>query len=40
MSDNLNDAFSALKKMVDSGNIPNEIREGYALVDNINNIYI
>lgn len=34
MSDNLNDAFSALKKMVDSGNIPNEIQD---LVNNLNN---
>lgn len=34
MSDNLNDAFSTLKKMVDSGNIPNEIQ---GLVNNLNN---
>ena len=34
MSDNLNDAFSALKKMVDSGNIPTEIQ---GLVNNLNN---
>ena len=34
MSDNLNDAFSVLKKMVDSGNIPNEVQ---GLVNNLNN---
>lgn len=34
MSDNLNDAFSAFKKMVDSGNIPTEIQ---GLVNNLNN---
>lgn len=34
MSDNLNDTFSALKKMVDSGNIPTEIQ---GLVNNLNN---
>lgn len=33
MSDNLNDAFSALKKMVDSGNIPNEVQ---GLINNLN----
>ena len=27
MSDNLNDAFNTFKKMVDSGNIPNEVQE-------------
>lgn len=34
MSDNLNDAFSAFKKMVDSGNIPPEVQ---GLVNNLNN---
>ena len=34
MSDNLNDAFSALKKMVDSGNIPSEVQ---GLMNNLNN---
>lgn len=34
MSDNLNDAFNALKKMVDSGNIPSEVQ---GIVNNLNN---
>lgn len=34
MSDNLNDAFNTLKKMVDSGNIPNEVQ---GFVNNLNN---
>lgn len=34
MSDNLNNAFSTLKKMIDNGNIPNEIQ---GLVNNLNN---
>ena len=34
MSDNLNDAFTTLKKMVDTGNIPNEIQ---GFVNNLNN---
>jgi len=34
MSDNLNDAFTTLKKMVDTGNIPNEVQ---GFVNNLNN---
>lgn len=34
MSDNLNDALNNLKKMVDSGNIPNEVQ---GFINNINN---
>ena len=34
MSDNLAEAFNNLKKMVDSGNIPNEVQ---GLVNNLNN---
>lgn len=34
MSDNLNDAFNTLKKMVDSGNIPSEVQ---GFVNNLNN---
>ena len=34
MSDDLNNAFNALKKMVDNGNIPNEVQ---GLVNNLNN---
>lgn len=34
MSDNLNDAFNTFKKMVDSGNIPNEVQ---GFVNNLNN---
>ena len=34
MSDNLNDAFNTLKKMVDSGNIPSEVQ---VLMNNLNN---
>ena len=34
MSDNLNDAFNTLKKMVDSGNIPSEVQ---GLMNNLNN---
>lgn len=33
MSNNLNDTFNALKKMVDSGNIPNEVQ---GLINNLN----
>lgn len=34
MSDNLADAFNNFKKMVDSGNIPNEVK---GIVNNLNN---
>ena len=34
MSDNLNDAFNNLKKMMDSGNIPSEVQ---GLINNLNN---
>lgn len=34
MSDNLADAFNSLKKMVDSGNIPNEMQ---GIMNNLNN---
>lgn len=34
MSDNLNDAFNNLKKMIDSGNIPSEVQ---GMINNLNN---
>lgn len=34
MSDNLNDAFNTFKKMVDSGNIPNDVQ---GLINNLKN---